>query len=72
MTEVNINNPPPPPVVVEPDRNDRTASAAINFLTVLLVLVAVIAILWFLFNGPLQATMSPAAPTNINVNPPKP
>jgi hypothetical protein len=56
-------------VVVEPDRSDRTASAAINFLTVVLVLVAVIAILWFLFNGPLQAAMYPPPPTNIQVNP---
>ena len=61
--------PPAERVVVEPDRSDRTAAATINFLTVLLVLVAVIAILWFLFSGPLQAAMYPSPPTNIQVNP---
>jgi hypothetical protein len=73
MTEVHINNPPertvPERVVVEHDSTDRTSAATINFLTVLIVLVAVIAILWFLFSGPLQAAMYPAAPTNINVTP---
>jgi len=64
-----VVSPPAEHVVVAPDRGDRTAAAAINFLTVLLVLVAVIAILWFLFNGPLQAAMYPTPPTNIQVNP---
>lgn len=81
MTEVNINNPPPvAQVPVEPRGTDRTAAATINFLTVLLVLVAVIGILWFLFTGPFRVMSTtptvnvnpPAqqAPTNINVNPP--
>jgi hypothetical protein len=64
-----VVTPPAEHVVVEPDRSDRTAAAAINFLTVVLVLVAVIAILWFLFSGPLQAAMYPSPPTNIQVNP---
>lgn len=83
MTEVKINNPPPTTPVsvpVETSGTDRTAAATINFLTVLLVLVAVIGILWFLFTGPFRVMSAtptvnvnpPAqqAPTNINVNPP--
>jgi hypothetical protein len=60
---------PPERVIVERDTTDRTSAATINFLTVLLVLVAIVAILWFLFTGPLQAAMYPAPPTNINVTP---
>jgi len=68
MTHVHVD---PDPVVVE-DTGDRTASAGINFLTVLIVLAVLAVIAWFLFTGPLQGMTSGTTinSTTNNNNPP--
>ncbi len=58
-----------------------TAAAGINFLAVVVVAVVAIAVLWFLFTGPLSSPRSGTAPgpnppaqqerTDVNVNLPK-
>jgi hypothetical protein len=68
MPEININNPAPSSGTVD-SGGDRTAAAGINFLTVIVVLAVVAAVLWFLFTGPFRNGFS-SGPTNVNVNPP--
>jgi hypothetical protein len=67
MGQVNVNR--------SPDTGDRSAAAGINFLTVLLVLLAVGVLLWFLFTGPLRTsgggTASPPQQQAPAVNPPQ-
>ena len=49
MSQVNVN---PGGAPVREDTGDRTAAAGINFATVIIVLAVVVAVLWFLFSGP--------------------
>src|SRR4051794_7907864 len=69
MPEININNPAPSTERVD-SGGDRTAAAGINFLTVIVVLAGVAAVLWFLFTGPFRNGFSSGGQTNVNVNPP--
>lgn len=61
MSQVNIN--PPSERVVEA-RGDRTASAGINLITVLVILAVLAALAWFLFTGPLRNIGGSAATPN--------
>jgi hypothetical protein len=66
MSQVNVNPGGPP---VRDDTGDRTSAAGINLLTTVIVLAVVIAVLWFLFSGPV-GTFFRGGTTNINVNTP--
>jgi hypothetical protein len=66
MSQVNVNPGGPP---VRDDTGDRTAAAGINFATVLIVLAIVIAVLWFLFSGPI-GTFFRGGNVDVNVNTP--
>ena len=66
MSQVNVTPGGPP---VSEDTGDRTASAGINFATMIIVLAVVVAVLWFLFSGPI-GTLFRGGSTNINVNTP--
>ena len=66
MSQVNVN---PGGAPVREDTGDRTAAAGINFATMLIVLAIVVAVLWFLFSGPI-GTFFRGGTTNINVNTP--
>jgi hypothetical protein len=66
MSQVNVN---PGGSPVPEETSDRTSSAGINFATMLIVLAIVVAVLWFLFSGPL-GTMFRGGDANINVNTP--
>jgi hypothetical protein len=70
MSQINVNGPDHGHTTT--DSGDRTAAAGINFLTVLVVLAVVVAILWFLFTGPFRGGFGWGGDrdTNINVNPP--
>ncbi len=68
MSQININ--PSSGAPVPPDNGDRTAAAGINFLTVIVVLGFVVAVLWFLFSGPIGGLLRGTSDVNINVNPP--
>lgn len=70
MSQVNVNSPGPGGPTVPPDSGDRTAAAGINFLTVIVVLAVVLAVLWFLFTGPLNSVFSGRRDVNVNVNTP--
>ncbi|MFN0070702.1 MAG: hypothetical protein ACKVVP_04330 [Chloroflexota bacterium] len=50
--------------------SDRTGAAGINFLTVALVLLVLLAVAWFLFTGPFRMGGTSGSQTNVNVNPP--
>jgi hypothetical protein len=63
VSQINVNP------GTERSSGDRTAAAGINFLTVLVVLAVVVAILWFLFTGPFRSGFG-GSNTNIQVNPP--
>ena len=69
MPEININNPSSGSGTVE-SGGDRTSAAGINFLTVVLVLAVLAAVVWFLFTGPFRNGFSSSGPSNVNVNTP--
>jgi hypothetical protein len=64
MSQVNVNPGGPP---VQEDTGDRTAAAGINFATMLIVLAIVVAVLWFLFSGPIGSLFRGGS-SNIDVN----
>lgn len=66
MTQVNVN---PGGAPVRESTGDRTAAAGINFATMLVVLAVVVAVLWFLFSGPL-GTLFRGGTVDVNVNTP--
>lgn len=66
MSQVNVN---PGGAPVRDDSGDRTAAAGINFATMLIVLAIVVAVLWFLFSGPL-GTLFRGGNIDVNVNTP--
>jgi hypothetical protein len=66
MSQVNVN---PGGAPVREDTGDRTAAAGINFATVLIVLAVVVAVLWFLFSGPV-GTLFRGGNVDVNVNTP--
>jgi hypothetical protein len=66
VSQININDPGGPST----GGSDRVASAGINLITVLVVLVVAVVLIWFLFMGPLRSTFG--GTTNVNVNPPAP
>jgi hypothetical protein len=66
MSQVNVNPGGPP---IREDTGDRSAAAGINFATMLIVLAIVVAVLWFLFSGPIGAFFG-GGTTNVNVNTP--
>jgi hypothetical protein len=64
MGQVNVNPP-------GSDRGgDSAAAAGINLITVLVVLAVVVALLWFIFTGPLQSLTSGPRDVNVDVNVP--
>src|SRR3712207_8625080 len=67
MSQVNVNPSGPP---VRDDGGDRAAAAGINFLTVIVVLAVVVALLWFLFSGPIRGLFRGTSDVNINVTTP--
>ena len=67
MSQVNVNPSGPP---LRDDGGDRAAAAGINFLTVIVVLAVVVALLWFLFSGPVGGLFRGTSDVNINVNTP--
>ena len=67
MSQVNVNPSGPP---VREDSGDRAAAAGINFLTVVVVLAVVVALLWFLFSGPVGGLFRGTSDVNVNVNTP--
>ncbi|MCC7367374.1 MAG: hypothetical protein IT306_03065 [Chloroflexi bacterium] len=66
MSQVNVN---PGSAPVREDTGDRTAAAGINFATVLIVLAVVVAVLWFLFSGPV-GTLFRGGNVDVNINTP--
>src|ERR1041385_1873541 len=66
MSQVNVN---PGGAPVREDTGDRTAAAGINFATMLIVLAIVVAVLWFLFSGPIGSLFR-GGNMNVNVNTP--
>lgn len=66
MSQVNVNPGGPP---VREDTGDRTAAAGINFATVIIVLAIVVAVLWFLFSGPIGSFFR-GGDVDVNVNTP--
>jgi len=66
MSQVNVNPGGPP---VSSETGDRTSAAGINFATTIIVLAVVVAVIWFLFSGPI-GTLFGGGTTNINVNTP--
>ena len=67
MSQVNVNPSGPP---VREDSGDRATAAGINFLTVVVVLAVVVALLWFLFSGPIGGLVRGTSDVNVNVNTP--
>src|SRR5438046_1587891 len=69
MSQVNVNPGGPP---IHEDTGDRTAAAGINFATMLIVLAIVVAVLFFLFSGPIGSFFRGGSHSSIdvNVNPP--
>jgi len=67
MTQVNVNPSGPP---VREDSADRSTAAGINLLTVVVVLAVVVALVWFLFSGPVGGLFRGTNDVNINVNTP--
>jgi hypothetical protein len=66
MSQVNVS---PGGAPVREDTGDRTAAAGINFATMLIVLAIVVAVLWFLFSGPI-GTLFRGGDVDVNVNTP--
>lgn len=66
MSQVNVN---PGGGPVREDSGDRTAAAGINFATVIIVLAVVVAVLWFLFSGPVGSLFRGGA-VDVNINAP--
>ena len=66
MSQVNVN---PGGAPVREDTGDRTAAAGINFATVIIVLAVVVAVLWFLFAGPVGSFFR-GGTMDVNVNTP--
>jgi len=66
MSQVNVN---PGGAPVRDDAGDRTAAAGINFATVIIILAVVVAVLWFLFSGPVGSFFR-GGTMNVNVNTP--
>ena len=66
MSQVNVN---PGGAPVREDTGDRTAAAGINFATVIIVLAVVVAVLWFLFAGPVGSFFR-GGTVDVNVNTP--
>lgn len=66
MSQVNVN---PGGAPVREDSGDRTAAAGINFATTIIVLAVVVAVLWFLFAGPIGSFFRGGS-MNVNVNTP--
>ena len=68
MSQVNVS---PGGGPVHDDTTDRTAAAGINFATMLIVLAIVVAVLWFLFSGPIGGFFrGGSGRVDVNVNPP--
>jgi len=68
MSQINVN--PGGPTVRE-DTGDRTAAAGINFATMLIVLAIVVAVLFFLFSGPIGSLFhGGSGRLDVNVNTP--
>lgn len=67
MSQVNVNPGGGPPVYE--DSGDRTSAAGINFATTLIVLAVVLAVLWFIFSGPI-GTFFRGGNVDVNVNTP--
>ncbi len=64
MSQINVNP-------SGTDSGDRTAAAGINFMTVLIVLLVLLAVAWFLFAGPGRAIFGGGTyNVNVNTNPP--
>ncbi len=63
MTQVNVG-----PPAAQPDGGNHTGVAAINLLTVLIVLAVVVVVGGFLFTGLLRAPAGGSTSTNVNVN----
>jgi hypothetical protein len=66
MSQVNVS---PGGAPVREDTGDRSAAAGINFATMLIVLAIVVAVLWFLFSGPI-GTLFRGGDVDVNVNTP--
>ena len=66
MSQVNVT---PGGGPVREDTGDRTAAAGINFATALIVLAIVVAVLWFLFSGPI-GTLFRGGNVDVNINTP--
>lgn len=66
MSQVNVS---PGGAPYREETGDRTAAAGINFATVLIVLAIVVAVLWFLFSGPVGSFFR-GGTTNVNINTP--
>lgn len=66
MSQVNVN---PGGGPVREDTGDRTAAAGINFATMLIVLAIVVAVLWFLFSGPIGSFFG-GGDVDVNINTP--
>lgn len=67
MSQINVN----PGTPVREASGDRTAAAGINFATTLIVLAVVVAVLWFLFSGPVGSFFR-SGDVDVNVNVPNP
>jgi hypothetical protein len=67
MSQVNVN--PGGAPVRDDVGGDRTAAAGINFVTVIIVLAVVVAVLWFLFAGPVGSFFR-GGTMDVNVNTP--
>ena len=67
MSQINVNPSGPP---VRDDGGDRATAAGINFLTVVVVLAVVVALLWFVFSGPVGGLFRGTSDVNVNVNTP--
>jgi hypothetical protein len=65
VSQINVN----PEGTTDTSSGDRTAAAGINFLAIVVALVVVVAVLWFLFTGPLRSGFG-GSNTNVQVNPP--
>lgn len=66
MNQINVNPGGPP---VRDETGDRTAAAGINFATTLIVLAVVVAVLWFLFSGPIGSFFG-GGDVDVNINTP--
>src|SRR5262249_4514780 len=65
MSQINVNPGGPP---IQEDTGDRTAAAGINFATMLIVLAIVVAVLFFLFSGPIGSLFRGGGNGRIDVN----